>query len=552
MSHRLIAASAVLLAALHTSPILLGAGEPLPVKNGRPVVATVNGDAISLDEFVMQAQPTANRARLRQGRATPDELTLLDRMVSIKLIVQEATTMGLADVPEIRKQVEVSSREILREVLIQRLVKNLSPDPAAVERRYRESVRQWKTASILFREEPAAQRARMEIANGAAFDAVASKAVAAKIATVDNDPAFHSRTEFLPQVGEPISKLRVGEMTPVIRLQSGFAVVKVIGIRYPVDAAARAEARKSVLNQKQQEVLKAHEQALRRQYVVINEALLKSIDFAASKPGLNALLVDKRVVAEIRGGASVTVGDLTDYLRMQYFHGGDEIKQHKEMNAKKEIALDATIGRRLLNMEAVKLRIDKTAEYRDRVNGYRDSLVFDSFVQKVIVPENKMKEEEVKGYYAAHLKEYSYPEMLKIRGLAFAQRSAAEDAINKLRNGTDYGWLAANADGQVAKDAQGLLTFDGRPVLTDSMPDGVKKALAGSKTGDLRLYTSPEGHFYVLAVQQVGKTDAKPYAEVRQEIAEKLYAEKLKKSVADYAQKLRAQSKVVRYLKGSR
>jgi hypothetical protein len=207
------------------------------------------------------------------------------------------------------------------------------------------------------------------------------------------------------------------------------------------------------------------------------------------------------------------------------------------------------IGRRLLNAEALRLGIDRTNAYRDRVSGYRDSLIFDSFLQKVIVPGNKMREEEVRQHYTAHLKEYSYPEMVKVRSLAFTARGAAESAMRKLREGTDYGWLAANAEGQVAKGTQGLLVFDGRPITTDSMPEGVQKTLAGTKAGELKLYASPEGPFYVFAVQEVLGANAKPYDDVRAEIAKKLYGDKLKKSVEDYAGKLRAHSTVAAYLK---
>jgi hypothetical protein len=218
------------------------------------------------------------------------------------------------------------------------------------------------------------------------------------------------------------------------------------------------------------------------------------------------------------------------------------------MNEKKEAALDAMISRRLLNREAAKLGIEKTAAYRDRIGGYRDSLVFDALVQKVIVPENRMREEEVRQYYAAHPNEFSNPEMLKARSLAFGQRSTAEAAIRKLREGTDYGWLAANHPGQVGKGAKGLLAFDGRPVTLDSMPAGMRKALAGSKSGDVRLYASPEGYFYVVAVQQAIAPTVKPYEEIREALARKLYGEKLKKSIADYATKLRAHATIATYL----
>lgn len=511
-------------------------------------MAAVNSDTISLDEFLMQLGSSKDRTRLRQGLATPAQLELLDRLVTIKLVAREAGTMGLDEVPEIRRQIEVTSREILREVLIERLVSGIRPEPAKVERRFRTSVREWKTTSLLFQNDAAASRARKEIANGAAFADVASRAIAAKTAKADSDSAYHSQKDYIPQIADAIAPLGAGQVSPIIRLQAGFAIVKVVDIRYPENPDARARARRDVLKEQQIAFLQAHEQAARRKYVVINRALLRSLDYEAAKPGIDALLKDTRVVADIRGGASVTVANLTDYLRMQFFHGADQARQRNEMNAKKEAALDATIGRRLLNMEAVKLGIDKTNAYRDRVNGYRESLVFDSFVQKVIVPDNKMREEEVRTHYRTHQLEYSYPGMMKVRSLAFTGRSDAEHAVRRLREGTDYNWLAANAEGQVARGAEGVLRLDGRPLMTDSMPEGVRKALAGSKAGEVRLYASPEGHFYLLSVQEVIASNPRPYAEVKEAIAADMYNEKLKRSVAAYADKLRAHSKVATYL----
>jgi hypothetical protein len=527
----------------------LSAAEPaLPLRNGREAVALVNGDPIFLDEF-LRAGGSTNRARLKQGRGTAADLELLDRLITIRLISQEAATMGLDELPEIQKQIDVTSREIMRELLIERLVKDVKPDAPAVEKLFNESVREWKTTSLLFQDEAAAGRARKEIADGAAFAEVAARAVTAKTAKADDDNAYHPRTDFLPPIAAAIATLRVGQVSPVIRLQAGFVVVRVVDIRHPENPEARAEAKKQVVSRQHVEFLKAHEQVQRRRFVVVNKTLLSSLNYEAAQPTIDALLKDKRFVAEIKGGASLTVGDLTDYLRMQMFHGSDQIARGKSMNAKKEDALEATLGRRLLNMEALKLGIDKTNAHRDRVRGYKESLIFDSFVQKVIAPENKLKEEDVKQYYNGHLKEYSYPAMLRVRSLGFAERASGEDAMRKLREGTNYAWLAANALGLVAKGTPGLLTLDGQPITIGSMPDGLQKALTGAKSGEFRRYESPEGHFYVLAVQQVLESTAKPYREVREEIAKKVYGEK---GVENYAGKLRAQSKVETYLERMR
>lgn len=524
-------------------------GQGLPVRNARPVVASVGSSAIYLDELARELGPAVDRARLQRGLGTAADLEMLERLITIKLVTQEADAMGLQDLPEIQKQVDVTSREILRELLVERLVKDIKPDPAAVERRFRESVIEWKTTSLIFRNEAAAKQAQADLANAVSFEDIAARALAAKTADRDGDDSYHGRKEYLPQVVEAIARLKVGQASPVLRLKIGFVVVKVLDIRYPENPGARAEARKHVLSQQQLAYMKAHEDELRRRDVVVNESLLKGIDYQAVKPGVAALLQDKRVVAEIKGAAPVTVGDLTDYLRMQFFHGSNEASQYRRMNEKKAEALDATLARRLLNMEARRLGIEKTTAYRDRVTGYRESLVFGKFVEKVIVPANRIAEDDVKRYYDAHLQDYSGPEMMRVRGLAFTQRASAEAAVKKLREGTDYGWLAANADGLAPAGAAGLLTFDGQPVMTSSMPVGLQKAVRGARAKEIRLYASPEGYYYALAIQQVIAPQPRPFAEVKDDAAKKVSGEKITKAVEGYAAKLRARTKVETYLK---
>lgn len=512
-------------------------------------MAVVNADPIALDELARELDPPVDRARLLQGRATAKELELLDRLIVVRLLAQEGARMGLDQLPEIRKQVEVTSREILREVAFDSLVKGVKVDEAAVEKRFREQVREWKTLSVLFKDEAAAGRAQKEIAGGAAFADVAARAVAAKTAQTDGDNAYHPRREYLPQIAEAIARLQPGQTSPVVRIPNGFVVVKLVDVRYPENPEVRAEVRRQVLAEQQQAVLKEREQVLRRELVVVNTGVLAGIDYTSPKPGVDALLKDKRVVAQIKGSPPLTVGDLTDYLRLQYFHGTDQPSQRKKMNANKEAALDATLGRRLWNLEARRMGIDKTSAYLDRVKGYQESMVFNSLVQKVIAPTSRVSEDEIKKSYNAHLKDYSYPAMFRLRSLAFAKRAAAEDAVRRLREGADYTWLVANAGGQVPKGSPGLVTFDGRPVTGDSMTEGLRKGLEGVKAGDVRLYASQEGYFYVLAVQQVIASAARPYAEVREEAAKKAYGAKLQKGVEDFAAKLRAQSRVETYLK---
>jgi hypothetical protein len=134
--------------------------------------------------------------------------------------------------------------------------------------------------------------------------------------------------------------------------------------------------------------------------------------------------------------------------------------------------------------------------------------------------------------------------MLRVRSLAFTKRAAAEAATEKLRAGTDFAWLAANAEDQAPRETPDLLVFDGRPVMTDSMPEDVQKVLRDTAAGDVRLYANGDGPYYTLVVQDRVAREPRPYAEVRDEISRKLFGEKLKAAVETYATRLRAQVKV--------
>jgi hypothetical protein len=93
------------------------------------------------------------------------------------------------------------------------------------------------------------------------------------------------------------------------------------------------------------------------------------------------------------------------------------------------------------------------------------------------------------------------------------------------------------------------LTFDGKLVTTKDLPEGVQKAIHGARAGDFRLYESSDGYFYALAIHDIVPSKPQAYEEAREAVAKRLFDEKVKKAVEDYADKLRAISEVKIYLK---
>ena len=73
--------------------------------------------------------------------------------------------------------------------------------------------------------------------------------------------------------------------------------------------------------------------------------MLDSLDFEAESPGFEALLKDKRVLAEVKGETPVTVADMAESLKFQFFHGTTMAAERKKLNVKKEQILDGLLHR---------------------------------------------------------------------------------------------------------------------------------------------------------------------------------------------------------------
>jgi hypothetical protein len=394
-------------------------GQDLPVIKGKRVVATVTGEPITLDEF--------NRdLALAQGASKSE---VLRRLINVSLVVQEAKRIGLDELPEISNKVDAFSKVTLREELMYRQVKDIKFDEKEVEELYRDSIKEWKMSSVMFGKEDDAKKMAEEMKAGNNFDQLSKQFVAEGKAKGGEQGEWLKVKDISPQIVNAISKMKVGSVSPSIPIKSGFVILRLEDIRYAEDPQAMKQARDEALKRKKVQALKDYSSALIKKYATVKQNVLNTLNYESKTPGFEALLKDKRAVAEIKGEDPITVGELTQHLKMQFFHGVERAIEGKKLNSKKASALEEMIYKRVFRKEALRLGLEKTESYKDKVNEYGNSVLFGAFVNKVIVPDIKLKEEEIKDYYNKHIKEYTLPEMMKIYGLVFAKREDAEGAV---------------------------------------------------------------------------------------------------------------------------
>jgi parvulin-like peptidyl-prolyl isomerase len=511
--------------------------------------ATVNGEPITIKELA-EALSSMHGDAQAEGKAPAKKTVagVINRLVNIRLIRLEAENMGMHELPEIKKSVEDFSTMALREELKKQQVKDVKPDEAEVTRLYREAVREFRIRSVKFDKEEDARDAAAKMKEGGEFSAVVAPLVAAGKAQGGTEAEFINPRNLLPQIAEAVAAMNTGSVSAVIPVGPAFTILKVEEIRYPEgNAEAMEEAKQQALQHARVLALDKFRKELMAKYVKTKDKFLKGLDFESAKPGLEKLLTDKRVVAEIKGEKPVTVADVAETLTGRFFHGTDQAVKEKRVNEQKNPAFETILYERVYRKEALARGIDRSDNYRKAVEDYRNSLVFGMFVQKVIAPEIKLKEEEVVSYYNEHISEFSTPGVMRIESLAFAKKEAAEKGLAALRGGTEFQWLRANADGLADSSSDDVLKFDGSPVISTLLPEKIAAAVSGAKTGDARLYSSPEGYHYVLFVRDSVAPTPAPLEKERGIISKKVYNNRMNSAVEEWAEKLKKEYPVVIY-----
>lgn len=516
--------------------------EELPVIDGKKAVATVNEEPISLEELnkAIAASHTSRPRGESAGRI--DYSAIMDRLINTRLILLEARNMGLDELPELKDTVAQYSREALRELLLIFYVKDIKADEEDIERLYKDSVKEWKFKSIRFKKEKDAKEVESQLKAGGDFDEVVKKAVEWGIAEADVDSVYLKSKDLAIPVAEMVSEMKIGSVSPVLLIgKKGFIIFKLEDIRYPeeADPAARQQAQRQALDQKRVEATRNYYSELKQRYAIVDEPLLDELDYESKEPGFDKLLQDKRVLVGIKDEAPITVGDFTQAVKDEFYHGIELAIEAKRINKRKAALLEARLQKRLLLQEALRQGIDKTDTYKRKVKEYENSVIFGMFIKKAVAPDIKLTRAELKTYYQEHVQEYTDPEMMRIKSLVFGKRGDAVEAIDKLKKGTDFSWLGSNAEGQVDPFTRGLLKLEGKPILVKSLPEKLKKALAGGRAGDFKLYESPESHFYVLYIFEIIPARQQPFEAVSQEIAETVYKEKTRQMVELWAAQLR-------------
>ena len=505
-------------------------------------LASVADDKITVQD--LRDAVTAVHEKMTAEQETPVKKSFLDtlqRLINVKLVIQEARNIELDKLPEIKEDLEKNREMILRQVLFQDHVKDVKADEKEVDALYRDMIREWKLKSVLFKKETDAKGFEDAIKAGKSFDELRKKALKEGSAEEagQNEESYANKAALGPVIWEAVKDLKAGSVSPLIHLQNLFLILKVEDVRSVENPELKEKARSQVLSRLRLESLNKFKDDLYKKYVKQDAKLIKRIDFEAKKPGLAKLLKDKRTIVTVRGEKPITIAELAEAVKDKYYHGVENAIIEKKVNREKLPILDELISKRVFRRAALDKGLENSKDYRYKIAQYQDTVLFGTFIEKVVKPDITISYPEVEAYYNDHKSDYVFPQMMQIEDIVFKKREDAQTAIDKLRKGMDFKWLKNNADRQVAGDAQGLLQFGEQTLSVKSFPEQLQKVLDGARTGDYRLFESPEGYNYVLFIAKEVPSRTQTLEEVKNDVAQKVSWNNLNKALEEWFKKLR-------------
>jgi peptidyl-prolyl cis-trans isomerase C len=215
-----------------------GAGAPAATANTKPknpVIATVDGQDIYLSDM----QEMSRNLPQQLQNMSPEQLypILLDQLVDEKAMAIEAKKQGLLNDPQVQRQIETGTDQVLQGALIR---KTIGPDisaeaiQAAYDKEYanKPGEEEIHARHILVASEAQAEDIIKQLDKGADFATLAKKYSTDPGSVNGGDLGWFKKTDMVPEFADAAFAMKDGQIsqTPV-HSQFGWHVIQVLGHR---------------------------------------------------------------------------------------------------------------------------------------------------------------------------------------------------------------------------------------------------------------------------------------------------------------------------------
>lgn len=225
----------------------------------------------------------------------------------------------------------------------------------------------------------------------------------------------------------------------------------------------------------------------------------------------------------------------------------EALKENKGMTDKNaETSLENALLSLGLTFNELKKKLEnKSIEYNDFLDFYKKQIVINEFLNKTLLQDIQISDQEVKDYYTENKDLFQTPAQIRASHILVNSSKEAEDIIEKLNDGANFSELAEEYSiGPSAKNG-GDLGFFSRGQM---VPEFENAVFALKKIGDYTQAPVKTQYGYHI-IEFTGEKESKTltFEEAKKDIEQEIITEKQKEIMKDYINKIKENSNIKIY-----
>jgi len=216
-----------------------------------------------------------------------------------------------------------------------------------------------------------------------------------------------------------------------------------------------------------------------------------------------------KVLAEVNGTVITTkdfkdeVDRLPPYLK----------PMAQSAEGKKEL-LDSMVVREVILEQARKDGVDKSKEVADRLEDLRKRLIVETYLKKKVEQEAQITDAELKKYYDENKEKFKTGEQVKASHILVKTEKEAQDILDQLKKGADFGELAKKHSTDSTASKGGDLGWFSRGAMVPEFDKAVFSLKEGEQSGVVKTQFG----YHIIKVTGKRPAGIRTFDEVKEQI----------------------------------
>lgn len=237
--------------------------------------------------------------------------------------------------------------------------------------------------------------------------------------------------------------------------------------------------------------------------------------------------IKDKVVLEV-GNYALTAGAFGKFLQKEI-----EWQKHSrfgkvDIEVAKKRVVDSIINQTLVGIEAINRHYERKEPLKSMYEFYCQNRIIRELEDRIIKPEVKVTDEDIKKYYELHKEGYKLPDKVKFRFLQTSDEKLMNKLYKKVKKGANFKDLTIDIMGY-----DNVVT-----VPYDKLLPETKKVVDNLKPGEVSPPIKIKETYFLLQLLEKHKGEYKPLSEVKDSIEKIVWEEKFKKVKENYVRKL--------------